>query len=129
MEQSEHIVIIANGRFPSASHCLDILENATKLICCDEAADNLLTYGKEPDVIIGDMDSISDESRKRFSKISIQIDEQESNDLTKAVNYCIVKVFQSITKLGATGMREDHALGTDSSSAHLISYSTVQAMG
>ena len=111
MQNNENIVIVASGRFPTAKHSLDILDQASQIICCDEAADNLLAYGKEPDVVIGDMDSISDQSRKRFRQITIQIEEQESNDLTKAVNYCVITGYKSVTILGATGLREDHALG------------------
>ena len=105
------IVILANGRFPDTKHCLEMLDNADVIICCDEAADSLLNYGKTPDVIIGDMDSISSENREKYSSRIIQIIEQETNDLTKAVNYCIEKDYKKVTILGATGLREDHTLG------------------
>jgi thiamine pyrophosphokinase len=111
MGNEDNIVILANGRFPSATHCLKILDNAGIVICCDEAADNLLEYGRTPDVIIGDMDSISGETKKRYKEIVITIEEQETNDLTKAVNYCIGRNYKYIIILGATGLREDHALG------------------
>ncbi len=116
------IVILANGGFPSAPHCLEILENAGKIICCDEAADRLVEYGKDPDVIIGDMDSLSQASWNRFGDIIISIEEQETNDLTKAVNYCVEKGYENVCILGATGLREDHTLGNISL---LIEYSKV----
>ncbi len=107
----DKIVILANGRFPGAKHCLEILDNADVVICCDEAADSLLDYGKTPDVIIGDMDSVSTETREKYSKRIIRIEEQETNDLTKAVNYCIERDYETVTILGATGLRDDHTLG------------------
>ncbi len=112
LSSSEHqTIILANGRFPESEYCLRILKNAASVICCDEAADRLAEYGLIPDVIIGDMDSLSPESRERFGDRMIIIPEQESNDLTKAVNFCAEKGYQQVTILGATGLREDHTLG------------------
>lgn len=105
------VVILANGRFPTAEHCLDILEKAEVTICCDEAADALIRYGKEPDVIIGDMDSVSARTMEKYNDRVIRLEEQETNDLTKAVNFCIGKGYREVTILGATGLREDHTLG------------------
>lgn len=110
-EQEHKIVILANGAFPLSDRCRRIIDDAAKIICCDEAADHLVDYGKEPDVIIGDMDSLSEESKERYQPIIITIEEQDTNDLTKAVNYCVEKGFKAITILGATGLREDHTLG------------------
>ena len=107
----EHIVILANGKFPEAPHCLEILGKAEGIICCDQAADHLIDYGLQPQLIIGDLDSVSLETLDRFREITLKLDEQETNDLTKAVNYCAEKGYSSVTILGATGLREDHTLG------------------
>ena len=64
-----------------------------------------------PNTIIGDVDSISAENRTRFNDIFIQVADQETNDLTKAVNYLVSKGMKHIAVLGATGGRDDHALG------------------
>ncbi len=111
MQVENLTVILANGRFPASTYCLRILEQAKMVICCDEAADRLLDHGREPELIIGDMDSLSAETRERFSDRLIIIEEQESNDLTKAVNYCAGKGYPEVTIMGATGLREDHTLG------------------
>ena len=111
LQETHEIVVLANGEFPVSDPGTRILDHAKMIICCDEAADRLLESGREPDLIIGDMDSVSRETREKFSDRVIVIDEQETNDLTKAVDYCIDKAFSSITILGATGLREDHTLG------------------
>ena len=105
------IVILANGLFPSGRQALELLEAAELLICCDGAADKLVGFGMSPHVIIGDMDSVSDEVKELYASIIIHSDDQESNDLTKAVHYCIDKDYSSVSILGATGLREDHTLG------------------
>ncbi|MCF8227044.1 MAG: thiamine diphosphokinase [Bacteroidales bacterium] len=111
MKPENKIIVLANGNFPSSAHCRLMLDQAEKIICCDEAADNLLYYGKEPDLIIGDMDSISRVTVVKYKDRMVKLTEQETNDLTKAVNYCIDKGYSEVTILGATGLREDHTLG------------------
>jgi len=111
MKAKAKVAILANGLFPTAQEGLDILRDADLLICCDGAADKLIARGMVPHLIVGDMDSVSDEVREAYASIVIQSDDQENNDLTKAVNYCIEKDYTSLTILGATGMREDHTLG------------------
>ncbi|MDP4183747.1 MAG: thiamine diphosphokinase [Bacteroidota bacterium] len=104
-------VILADGTFPSHEIPLKILEEADHIICCDGAVRKLLNYGKKPDAIIGDLDSLSLELRKEFSSITHRFRSQEINDLTKSVNWCIKQGFNDIAILGATGEREDHTLG------------------
>jgi thiamine pyrophosphokinase len=107
----EHIVILANGQFPKSPRCRKILDEAKRIVCCDKAADKLLRYGRVPDVIIGDLDSLSVSTRSQYKDRLIQLEEQESNDLTKAVHYCLQQGYEALSILGATGLREDHTLG------------------
>lgn len=111
MEQEHKIVILANGLFPSEQRCLSILKGAEKIICCDGAADKLMDFGLTPRVIIGDLDSLSDKAKVQHKSILIRDEDQESNDLTKAVRYCMEQAYLSVAILGATGLREDHTLG------------------
>lgn len=111
MKKPDRVVILANGLFPGLARSLEVLDAAELLICCDGAADKLLESGRFPDVVIGDLDSVSREIRERFESILIHSGDQESNDLTKAVNYCIEKGYPRVSILGATGLREDHTLG------------------
>jgi len=107
----DNIVILANGQFPLTQKALLLLSAAEIVICCDGAADKLIGFGMKPHIIIGDMDSISDKTREQYVSSLIPTGSQESNDLTKAVEYCIMQGYPSVTILGATGLREDHTLG------------------
>ncbi len=111
MNNRDHIVILANGRFPETAHGLDLLKRAGVIICCDGAADKLIAFGMTPRVIVGDLDSISDRTREQYASILVQSSDQDSNDLTKAVQYCVEQGYPSVSILGATGLREDHTLG------------------
>lgn len=111
MNREDNIVVLANGLFPKASEGLDALKAADLVICCDGAADKLIAFGLLPHVIIGDLDSVSKKIREQYASLLIHSDDQNSNDLTKAVHYCIEKGYPSLSILGATGLREDHTLG------------------
>ena len=82
--KSKMAVVIANGAYPTHVIPAGIVENATYIVCCDGAANNLIARGIIPNAIVGDLDSLSDENKVRFSDIIVEIKEQESNDLTKA---------------------------------------------
>lgn len=104
-------LILADGAFPTTKKRQELLRNAANIVCCDGATAKLLEFGREPVAIVGDMDSISLELKAQFADRIHQVTEQETNDLTKAVDFCISKGFDEIAILGATGLREDHTLG------------------
>ena len=113
-------VILANGEFPKGKLALQILENKNFLICCDGAINNLLKTNIEPNLIIGDLDSINDSLKIKFADILIKIADQNTNDLTKAINWCIANNITDVTILGATGKREDHTIANISLLAKYI---------
>ena len=104
-------VILANGTFPVHPVPLARLREVDLIVCCDGAAEKLVAHGFEPGIIIGDLDSVSPELKERYRRILVQDSDQETNDLTKAVNWCIATGIKEVAILGATGIREDHTLG------------------
>lgn len=109
------VVILAAGDFPTDVTAMRILRNAKHLIACDRAVEELLEMDIEPEVIVGDGDSVSATTKAKYQHIFHTIDEQEDNDLTKATKYALQHFNLSGTPtfcyLGATGKREDHTLG------------------
>lgn len=104
-------MIIANGRFPWHPLPLSYIENAEFIVCCDGAANEFIANGGKPNAIVGDGDSISQENRQRFADILHIRRDQEINDLTKSVLFCIEQGITHIVIVGGTGKREDHTLG------------------
>ena len=103
--------ILANGAFPTHPTPLAALRMAERIVCCDGAAARLVAAGFSPAAIVGDMDSLSDDLRERFSDL-LQLDTgQDDNDLAKAFRYCLLCGWRKLVILGATGLREDHTLG------------------
>ena len=111
-------VIVGNGQFPKKEYPLYLLESADYVVCCDGALDTYLRHFsgrnlRRPDVVVGDMDSLSKKTAERFRDIAVKIDEQETNDQSKAFHY-ILEHFPDVDTihiLGATGKREDHTIG------------------
>jgi thiamine pyrophosphokinase len=117
---SAHTIIIADGTFPTHAIPLGYIRNAEKIICCDGSADNTVLAGFTPDAIVGDMDSLSSELANRFADLIFPDDDQETNDLTKAVTWCIESGLKDLVIVGATGKREDHTIGNISLLAEYV---------
>ena len=104
-------VILAAGLFPTTPRALAFLHNADYIACCDGAANACVDAGFEPDVIVGDGDSVREDVRARYSDRIVRIAEQETNDLTKTFHHVLKQDRRDcFVILGATGKREDHAL-------------------
>ena len=103
------VVILAEGEFPTHPLPLKVLNECEKVICCDGAANTYINTGKMPMATIGDGDSIDSALKSKLH--FIQVDDQETNDLTKAINYAKDLGHKNIAILGATGKRECHTIG------------------
>lgn len=104
-------VILASGLFPTTERALRYLREADFLACCDGAANACVAAGFEPDVIVGDGDSIAPNVMECYADRVVRIAEQETNDLSKTFHHCLqLGRSDSFVILGATGKREDHAL-------------------
>lgn len=114
-------IILANGLFPKREEALQALLQSPLLICCDGAynklvASQLFSHAQVlPEVhVVGDGDSLKSEVRLHPpfpTQFVSGYDDQETNDLTKAVKYALTLGVTHVVILGATGLREDHTLG------------------
>lgn len=121
MEKTQHIVILAAGDFPTHPVPLRALREADFVVCCDSAYTRFSIFNFQfsiPFVVIGDGDSLSEADKRALGDRWIQVDEQDYNDLHKAMAYAMSgewRVESGSTLhfqiLGATGRREDHTLG------------------
>ena len=80
------IVIAANGETPEGE-ALEAIRRAECVIACDGAYARLKALGIEPDWVVGDCDSISEEDRAALGSRLVRVDEQETNDLEKAFRF------------------------------------------
>lgn len=113
------VAILGKGCYPRSEFPRYLLESADHLICCDGAFGSYLRHkhpSRElPDVVIGDLDSLSKAAREKYSDIIVHVREQDDNDQTKALRYALDHYCKEepceIHFLGSTGAREDHTVG------------------
>ncbi len=114
-DNAPRTIVLANGAFPTSSLALGLIDTWARgeanfqLICCDGAVNKLQSYTKVlPDVVVGDLDSISPKLKEELGERLRQYPEQDTNDLTKTINY--VRKDLGVILLGASGERDDHFL-------------------
>ena len=103
-------IILANGQYPSHPTALNKLHAAGTIICTDGSANKLLENGLTPNVIIGDMDSIT-VGQNSFKGLYVKISDQDNTDLDKAFEWCKLNNLSPLTVLGTSQLREDHTIG------------------
>ena len=103
-------VILAAGDFPNrGGRAWQVLAAAQRVIACDSAGDAYRRrFCKWPDLTIGDLDSIKGE---RTGASVLHVEDQSTNDLSKAIDYCRAQGWNDLVIVGATGKREDHSIG------------------
>jgi len=104
------VVIVANGEFPAHPVPLTALETAGTVVCCDGATEKLCRHAMTPDHIVGDLDSLPPALKRRFADRLHLVASQDTNDLTKAVAFCVRHGATQLKILGAGGLREDHTI-------------------
>ena len=114
------VVIICDGKFPKTEYPRYLVRSADFIICCDGALMKFIRnskaiFGNErlPDLVIGDMDTLSASMQQKYADITIKENEQEHNDQTKAVRWALEHLdgIEQIHILGGTGGRADHTIG------------------
>ena len=88
-----------------------LLNGAKKIICIDGGADKLLKIGFEPNLIIGDLDSL-DNDPKSYNCEVVKISDQSNTDLEKGLDWCHQNHIQTVALIGFTGLRDDHYLAS-----------------
>ena len=89
MEEALCIAVLASGDFPIHRIPLQALQEASFIVCCDSAYRNLqASEFKDRDfVVVGDGDSLTDDEKQALGDRYIHIEEQDYNDLHKAMAY------------------------------------------
>lgn len=106
--------IICKGEFPRKEYPRYLISTADYIVCCDGALEKYLRhFSRTPDLVIGDMDSLPRQLRRKYSSLILHVGEQEHNDQTKAVRHILSARpdVGTIHIFGATGLREDHTVG------------------
>ncbi len=111
-KETKYAVIMANGFFPSNDILTDIIHNSNFILCADGGAKKAHELSIKPNVILGDLDSINEDTLSYFRDLRIPIVKKSSqniNDLEKAIIYLIENGHEKIVLTGISGGRDDHS--------------------
>lgn len=101
-------VTVIGGGAVSQADLAEALEAAPLLVAADGGADRALALGRMPDLVIGDLDSLTPEARRLIAADRIlHVAEQDSTDFAK----CLQRIEAPfVIAVGFTGLRLDHTL-------------------
>jgi thiamine pyrophosphokinase len=108
--------VIVGSAPVAATHLRRLAEAGSLLICADGGADVALRAGLRPDLVVGDMDSISAAARSRLVGEGVQCIQhptaKDQTDLELAIDLALERRPARISITGALGgMRFDHTAG------------------
>jgi len=105
-------LIICNGEPPPRVLARRLAREADIIVAADGGANIARAYGLRPDVIIGDLDSITRSTLGFFSSsLIIHLTRQDNTDLEKALDFLLIRKIRRAVIIGATGNRLDFTLG------------------
>ena len=107
----KHILIIANGEPPGEDLLKRLVTSADLIIAADGGSKLCRQRRIRPDVIIGDFDSLEQETLTYFDQaVVIHEPDQDTHDLHKALRYAQKQNPARISIVAAFGKRLDHTL-------------------
>ena len=101
--------LFGNGPSPTHPIIKDRLKSINTFFCVDGGADKLITMGYTPDVILGDLDSISKKKMICNSTV-VYLEDQSKNDLEKSITWCLNQGVDELELFGFSNGRDDHHL-------------------
>ncbi|MDQ3194257.1 MAG: thiamine diphosphokinase [Bacteroidota bacterium] len=107
------VLLFLNGTAPGLNLLKGYLNEKAFIISADGASNYLKRFGVLPDLIIGDLDSISKSTFDYYIEKKVEIiksADQDTTDFEKCLRYCIRKRLKHITVFGAISGRPDHTL-------------------
>ena len=102
-------LIVGNGETPSQTLLDQFWDKVDLRIGADGGANRLLSLGLKPDFVVGDLDSLTEANQKQFQASQLHlIADQETNDVSKVLEFCHQRGIKGVHLLGMQGNRTDH---------------------
>ena len=109
-----HVAVVANGEFANEHRLGRALDEADTVIAADGGANWLVAYGRRPDVLVGDMDSVTAENLARLDEAGCRIvrhpPDKDETDTELALIEAVSMGATRVTLLLALGGRIDHEI-------------------
>ena len=108
-------LIFVNGDLPDLAAVRRLLLADDFLIAADGGTRHILALGLRPAVLIGDLDSLSDENRRLLDQAGTKIHQSPRNknetDLELALHFAVEAGYRQLRVVAALGGRLDQTLG------------------
>ncbi|HOU42725.1 MAG TPA: thiamine diphosphokinase [Anaerolineaceae bacterium] len=115
MNDFKHATLFVNGQLEDPGALRLILKPASLWIAVDGGLTHLRRLGLEPDVVIGDLDSVEPGDLTYLEPFGIKVLQyppaKDETDLELAIQYALEQGCQSICIVAGLGGRLDHTLG------------------
>ena len=106
------IIIFANGELPNIEKARALIKANDYIICADGGTHHAFALGLKPNLVIGDLDSVTDAELQKADARIIQFSrDKNETDLELALNYALEQKPTSILIIAALGNRLDQTLG------------------
>ena len=109
--QTYRALLIGNGEEISARLLKTLSRQADIVLAVDGGADKALRANVTPDVVLGDLDSVSPRAKKALAPKLVHVPTQENTDLEKALLWALAHHVTHTTLVGFVGDRWDFSLG------------------
>lgn len=113
--QQRVAMIILNTPISGSPLFHQLWNQSTYKVCADGGANRIRRLELVPDVITGDLDSLTEATREYYHKRNVrilQVIDQDRNDLDKALALIDPQEYDSIVVYGATGGRLDQLMAS-----------------
>jgi len=119
--EHRHVVIVLGGRRPHEA-VLSLVEPADTVVCADSGLDHAYSLGLQPDVVIGDFDSVTSAALERarttgVTELTFPAD-KDRTDAELALHHALESGATRVTVVWGGGDRIDHVLGVFAALSH-----------
>lgn len=108
------IIIFANGSLPTPEKARALIRTDDFILCADGGTRHAISLGLVPNVVIGDLDSVTEEERRKMKELGVEMirhpADKNETDLELAIDHALALKPDQILILAALGGRMDQAL-------------------
>lgn len=126
MQKITNLLIIANGQSENKTFIKTLAKEADFILALDGGADRALKAGIMPSLVIGDLDSISQNAKNIIGQEKLlKVSRQDNTDLEKGLDFARYLKVPNITIICAQGGRLDFILSNFSSVFNYIDKASI----
>lgn len=109
------VVIFVNGRLPDPEQVRPLIHPTDLIFAADGGTRHALALGLVPSVVIGDLDSLGEDDRRKLEAARTEIRrypvDKDETDFELVLHHAVTAGYAEILIIAALGNRLDHTLG------------------